>query len=134
MLNPFPDLLAFSLLAPFFLRVVLGISYARFGYLKLIRNRVPKTGFFEKDNLKPEIILVLAVGLFEAVGGVLLIVGLFTQIASLLLGIIVLGAIAVKLRNRAAPSNELGYHILLFVATFSLLFSGAGAFAIDLPL
>lgn len=134
MLNPFPDLLAFSLLAPFFLRIALGISYARFGYLKLIKNGVTKISFLKKDYLRPEILLVLVVGLLEAIGGVLLVIGLFTQITSLFLGMIVLGTVVIKLRNRTMLSNELGYHILLFVATFSLLFSGAGAFAIDLPL
>ncbi len=133
MLNPFPDLLALSLLAPFLLRIVLGISYARFGYLKLIKSGVTKISFFEKDYLKPEILFVPVVGLLEAIGGILLVIGLFTQVASLFLSIIVLGAIAVKLRGGATLSN-IGYHALLFVATFSLLFSGAGAFAIDLPL
>lgn len=134
MLNPFPDLLAFSLLAPFFLRIALGISYARFGYLKLIKSGLTKISFLKKDYLKPEILLVLIVGLLEAIGGVLLVIGLFTQIASLFLSVIVLGTAVIKLRNRTMLSNEIGYHILLFVATFSLLFSGAGAFAIDLPL
>lgn len=134
MLNPFPDLLAFSLLAPFFLRIALGISYARFGYLKLIKSGLIKISFLKKDYLKPEILFVLIVGFLEAIGGILLVIGLFTQIASLFLGMIVLGTAVIKLRNRTMLSNELGYHILLFVATFSLLFSGAGAFAIDLPL
>ncbi|MCR4306699.1 MAG: DoxX family protein [Candidatus Yonathbacteria bacterium] len=134
MLNPFPDLLAFSLLAPFFLRIVLGISYARFGYLKLIKSGLIKISFLKKDYLKPEILFVLVVGFLEAIGGILLVIGLFTQITSLFLSIIMLGVIVIKLRSGVAFSNELGYHILLFVATFSLLFSGAGAFAIDLPL
>lgn len=134
MLNPFPDLLAFSLLAPFFLRIVLGISYARFGYLKLIKSGLIKISFLKKDYLKPEILFVLVVGLLEAVGGVLLVLGMFTQIVSLVLGMLILGTIVIKLRNGAILSSELGYYVLLLVVTFSLLFSGAGAFAIDLPL
>ncbi|MCR4330564.1 MAG: DoxX family protein [Patescibacteria group bacterium] len=134
MLNPFPDLLVFALLAPFFLRIVLGISYARFGYLKLIRSGVTKIGFLKKDYFRTEILFILIVGLLETVGGILLIIGLFTQIVSLVLSMFILGTIVIKLRSGATLSSELGYHILLLVATFSLLFSGAGAFAIDLPL
>ena len=134
MLNPFPDLLTFSLLAPFFLRVMLGIFYLRFGYLKLTKDKEAKIRFFEDIRLKPGIAFVWVFGLLEALGGILLIAGLFTQIVSLVLGMVMLGAIIVKLRNKDALPNDPEFYILLFVATCSLLFSGAGAFAFDLPL
>jgi len=134
MLNQFPDLLVLGLLAPFFLRIVLGIFYLRFGYLKLIKDKEVEVRFFENIRLKPGIVFVWVFGLLEAVGGILLIAGLFTQIVSLILSVLILGVIIIKLRNKGAFPNDMKFYVLLFVTTFSLLFSGAGAFALDLPL
>jgi uncharacterized membrane protein YphA (DoxX/SURF4 family) len=106
MLNIFPDLLAWGLLAPFLLRVVLG-------------------GMFFFDGVRALRACMYPKGALQTTTGVLLVIGLFTQIAAL-------AALAFsvhtlwKRRSRTA--------LLACAISLSLLVSGAGAFAFDLPL
>jgi len=134
MINPFPELLAFGLLVPFIFRIILGILFVRFGYLKLTRDRNEKVLFFENTGLRPVKIFLYGSALFEIIGGIMFIVGIYTQIASIVLSIIMAGAVYIKMRNPSSLKNDLGYYILLFITTLSLLFLGAGLFAFDLPL
>lgn len=134
MLNPFPQFLAYSLLAPFLLRLVLGIIYIGFGYTKLTTERAIKSAFFENIHLRPGGIYVWVFGIIEIVGGAMLLTGFYTQIASLALAFIMLAVICIKILRPTTLQNVLTFYILIFAATLSLLFLGAGAFAFDLPL
>ncbi len=76
------------------------------------------------------------VGAFELLVGFFLIIGLFTQIAGLLLAIVTV-VIIVNFYRRGESSlmmHVLPYYILLFGVSVALLFLGPGAVAIDLPL
>lgn len=107
MLSVFPDLLFLSFVAPFVLRVVLGgILFTR--------------GVNLKGVSKP-------LALFHIVSGTLFIIGLFTQVVSLLLFIIV----GLHVLNRRAFDEKT---LLILAISLSLLFTGAGIWAIDLPL
>ncbi len=119
MLNTFPDLLAFSLLAPFLIRVSLGILFIIFGYYELKK----RSG-----------ILTSSVTYLKIIGGLMLIVGLLTQISSLVLAIITFINIIIGFRNKSYSKDKIFLFIFIFIATISLLLSGAGIFAIDLPL
>lgn len=133
MLNPFPDLLAFSFFAPLFLRATVGIIFMQFGFRKIARMK-HTAAFFERINVIPGWFFVWFFGLIEIIGGIMLFLGVFTQIAALVLAFIIIGAFFLKRKYPTALSHDKSYYILLAVTTFSLIFLGAGAFAIDLPL
>ncbi len=145
MLSVFPDLLAFGLLAPLLLRVALGLMFVRFGLHKLGRGRADKSAFFDSMGWKPGNYFAFGFGIIELATGVLLVVGLYTQIAALITIIILLGALIIKTSPLRRPAEEAGKHALgiesgkgflalLFIISLSLLVSGAGFFAFDLPL
>lgn len=134
MLNPFPHLLTYMLVAPFILRLVLGYAFLLFGYNKLTRNRREKTTFFEKLGLRPGKIYVLVFGVIECIAGLLLVAGFYTQIAALVSGLILLGTILIKWKKPTLLSGETILFVTLFAIALSLLFSGAGFWAFDVPL
>lgn len=134
MLSPFPVLLSFGLLAPFLIRVLLGIFFVQYGWFKIGKGCGEKIVFFEKAGLRPGNMFVWTFGAVEIVGGIMLILGFYTQVAAIILSLIAFGAVVIKFRKPTILTADMDFYILLFVATLSLLFSGAGAFAFDLPL
>jgi len=67
------------------LRAALGIIFFTHGYPKLIRANPDMQQFFLQHGLPPQFVYVA--GVLEAFGGVLLVLGLFTRPAALLLAI-----------------------------------------------
>jgi putative oxidoreductase len=134
MLNTFPTLLAFGLIAPFLLRVSVGLVMIEFGYSKITKQKQDKSSMFESLGMKPGIYYAYAFGLIEIAIGLALVVGIFTQIASLLSAIICTLAILVKRRNGENVKSSFGFLILCLVISLSLIFSGAGFLAFDIPL
>ena len=136
MLNPFPDLLILSLLAPTLLRVALGLLFLQSAWLHFwpeTRARIVSdlSGF--RLNVFGRNIVWYYVAA-EVIIGVMLIIGLYTQIAALLA---LIGAIKlIYFRNRFPSLSEkpVAYHLLVIAVSASLMLSGAGAIAIDLPL
>jgi putative oxidoreductase len=134
MLNPFPVLLSYSLLAPFILRVVAGLIFLDLGLLlfkgekqrwliSLTALRLPSP----KTTLK-------ILGVVEILGGLMLIVGFYTQVAALVLALLTFSEAYVEYKDPTVLKRSMVFYTILFAITLSLLFSGAGAFAIDLPL
>ena len=116
MLNTFPSLLAFTLVAPLILRVVAGILFLRSG----------------SERLKDNDILGRAWGILQSAGGILLILGLYTQVTSLVLIVIILTEklfMAEKPEKRRLDTST----ILLIAILISLLLTGAGYYGIDIP-
>ena len=134
MLNTFPSLLTFSLLAPLILRVVLGLIFINLGYIELTSEKKRWTAFFETIHLKPAKMFVILMGLFEIVGGFFLIAGFMTQIMALIFSIITFGEFYAEYRDETLLKRDLIFYLLIFTISISLLLSGAGLFAIDLPL
>lgn len=121
MLNPFPSLLAFSLLAPLLVRVTLGLTFVHLAYGVFLHH-------------KRMCRLLVSLGVLAALGGIALVIGLFTQIASLLAACISLVFFLFPKQVAAPFGVERRLSLILFVLSLSLLFSGAGLFAFDLPL
>jgi uncharacterized membrane protein YphA (DoxX/SURF4 family) len=134
MLNPFPELLAYSLFAPFILRLAAGFIFINLGHLKLASERSRWVLSFEGLRLKPALFFVKTVALLEFGGGILLVLGFYTQIAALILAIITFGELYIEYKEETLLKRNLAFYLLLFVISFSLLLSGAGKPAIDLPL
>lgn len=133
MLNPFPSLLILGILAPFIIRVSLGATLL---YIAVEHFRSKKD---IAEALSPlmgrssSFAWVLLCGI-EIVTGMLLVVGAWTQIASLVVVLLVLKTFLIKASlRRLSPLSRSAYVLMLMMA-LSLLLSGAGGFAFDLPL
>ena len=134
MLNTFPSLLTYSLMGPFLLRVVLGIILLDLGKLKLRDEKSRWIASFEALHLKPAKELVTLAGIIDIIGGLMLIAGFYTQIAALAFVILFGVEIYVEFKNSAILKRDMTFYILVLVIAFSLLLTGAGAFAFDIPL
>ena len=122
MLSLFPSLLTYQQFGPFIIRIILGITLAYFGYEK-----TRKKGGSSGSNS-------VLYGFVEMIIAIFLIIGLFTQLAALLNAIILVIKLCFKARDGKLLSDGINYYILLLVMAISLLFTGAGSFAFDLPL
>lgn len=119
MLNPFPSLLIYSTLAPFILRIVLGLIFLDLGASRL---RSRKLNFLS------------AIALLEVVGAFMLFIGLYTQIAALGFAILTGIELYIEWKDSKILKGDFVFYLLLFVISLSLLLTGAGAYAKDIPL
>lgn len=134
MLNPFPELLTYASLAPLILRLVLGLIFIDLGALKFRSERERWITTFNTLYLRPADLFVTLYGLLQLLGGALLIVGLWTQVAALVFAIFTGVELYIEWTAKEMLKRNLIFYLLLFVISLSLLFTGAGAFAFDIPL
>jgi len=134
MLNPFPDLLTYSLLAPFILRVVAGIIFVNLGFL-VFRNEKERwlASLSVLRVLNPKI-AVKILGVVEMAGGIMLLLGFYTQIAALILALLVFVESYIEYKDPAILKRSFVFYIMLLAIVLSLLLTGAGRPAFDLPL
>jgi putative oxidoreductase len=118
-------------LALLFLRVALGIIFIYHGYPKLFGHTRQTMDAFAHMGFSPY--LAYLAGVIEFFGGCLLIVGLFTRIA----GLLIAGEMAVALVQvhkiledpRAVPNYQ--FPLALATAAFALASLGAGLISFD---
>jgi len=137
MLNIFPDLLFLQLLAPFMLRVAMGVMLFWIGYSYIFRDRDAVVAQLSNKWPKSAVGFVWFGGIFDMVVGALLVAGLFTQAAAIAGALIAIDALFAKFIYRdldKVVKYSKMFYILVLIISLSLIFSGAGAFAIDLPL
>jgi uncharacterized membrane protein YphA (DoxX/SURF4 family) len=134
MLNIFPDALTYHQLAPLLLRVILGLLFVNLGYLELAKEAKRWERTFEVLRMAPARFWSKALGIVEVLGGLLLIVGLYTQGAALVLALISLAEAYVEQRTPEVIKRGLVFYILLSVISVSLILTGAGFLAFDIPL
>lgn len=115
------------------LRVALGVVLLAHGLLKIMVFTIPGTvGYFESLGL-PAVIAYLTI-FGEVVGGVALILGLFTRLTAALSVPILLGATWAHIGNGWLFSAEGGgweFPLLLVVLAISVAIKGSGAFGLD---
>jgi len=133
-LNVFPELLSFSFLAPMILRIVLGVITLNLGLLKWKTERERWNLFFKGFGATESGVFVTLFALIEIIGGVALILGLYTQMAALIFAVIGFVEIYAEYKESALVKRNITFYILLFAIALSLLFTGAGAYSLDLPL
>jgi uncharacterized membrane protein YphA (DoxX/SURF4 family) len=134
MLSIFPSLLIFGILAPFVLRVTVGAYFFYTGYKRLGRVDESVTKELEKRLGSLSKTVIIAMGVFETAIGLFLIAGFLTQIMAVLGMIYILKLLWFKNEFPSFIKRERIFYLILFVILLSLLFTGAGALAIDLPL
>lgn len=133
MLSVFPELFTYALVAPFILRITLG------GYFLLLGLRRHKEDAFTWNSLwnnKSIGSLPIAPALAKAqiIIGLFLIVGLYTQIATLVALVFIWLEWFKRYRTAKPNFQELWSTIFVTAISLSLLFIGAGFLAFDLPL
>lgn len=120
-----------SNLAPLFLRLAIGAVFVWHGWPKLMD--LDKTaGMMEKLDLPYPYLQAIAASLAEVGCGALLILGLFTRLATIPL-LVVMGVAIWKVHWGKYPLDQGGmeYPLVLAAGLFSLLTSGAGALSMD---
>lgn len=112
------------------LRWALGAIFIYHGARKLFGNPEPFLDFFSRLGF-PAYMAYVA-GVVELFGGALLVAGLFTRIAGLLLAVEMGVAIwKVHLNEGVLAIREYEYPLALAVAAFTLAAVGAGAVSLD---
>lgn len=131
----FPELFDYSFLAIGILRVVLGLIFLWFAYIKIFSARSEYLAFFEKTKMRPaKVFLNIIIGV-ELLIGASLVAGYYSQAAELAGGTLMALATLIKWhRPNLLPRNTAAFYLLLSIVSFTLLFVGPGAFAFDLPL
>jgi hypothetical protein len=128
LVTPFPFLLDFSFFAPLLLRLTLGIYMLSIG--ATVAKKIVDTGTMPQPKLTIGEIAYRAVFI---IAGVSLIIGLYLQVSALIVALLMLASIVDK-RARILPELYRGEYTLLLIIAFSLMVTGAGPFAFDLPL
>jgi putative oxidoreductase len=113
--------------APIPLRIITGIGFMIHGLPKL--QDIPNTqNSFMNMGLPPE--LAIIIGLLEFIGGLAILLGIFTRIAAGLLAINMIGAILlVKLSKGFIDGYELD--LLYLAIMISLILTGPGNLSIE---
>jgi putative oxidoreductase len=134
MLNPFPDLLTYSLLGPLILRLITGLIFIDLGVFAFKNERARWVASLSALKIPNPQLSVKILGIIEVVGGIMLIIGFYTQIAALILWLITFAESYIEYKSPEILKRDLIFYTMLFCILLSLLLTGAGAFAIDMPL
>ena len=133
MLNVFP-VLFLSLLAHAILRVCVGGILVYLGLRHITKERIGLHILFKEHWPNAATFLVWYFAIVELVAGMFLIVGAWTQIATLVTLFFSVKMLVLR-KYMAHPSIPPPlFYVLLLGASFSLFITGAGAFAFDLPI
>jgi putative oxidoreductase len=117
-------------LALLMLRLVAGGIFAYEGALKLfVWDRVSLAGYFGGLGFPMPEIVGMAIGVFEFVGGLLIVAGIFTRLLSLFAAIeMAVAAVVANLPSGITAATEVGF--LLFAIFLALFLVGAGKFSL----
>ena len=109
------------------LRIVLGLVFLANGFTKFQGGIGNTAGWFESIGIPG--FLAYAVGTIELVGGIALILGIGTRVVSLLLGIIMLGAIF-TVNLSAGFLNGYVFDLVLLVISAHMVLNGSRLFSL----
>ncbi len=132
--NLFPELFSFSLIAPVILRIVLGLIFLNLGSLKLGKERPGWIASLNLIGLRPAGFFTVLLGIVEIIGSLLLIAGAYTQASALILGVIALAELFIEYREESILKRDFVFYLLLATICASLLLTGAGLWAVDMPI
>ena len=124
LLATFPTLMSFSLFAPVFIRIFLGICFIITGS-NLLKTR--------RQTVLAKSTWIMA-GIVSLGTGCLLFVGAYTQIAALIGGLFAFVALLLKKEFPTIFSQTKVLYAAVICMCLSLLFSGAGFLGFDFPL
>lgn len=116
------------------MRVLLGLIFIDLGFLKFRSEKEAWLASLETLGLRPADLFLPIYALLQIAGGVLLLIGLWTQIAALVFVLSSGVELYIEWRAREILKRDVVFYLLVFVTSLSLLLTGAGAYAIDIPL
>lgn len=120
--------------APLILRVVVGITFVVAGWSKIQTGADGIAAFFASAGIPLASIMAPIVMWVEFLGGIALILGLWTHLVAKLLAVIMLVAtLMVHLKNGFAGPGGYQLTLTLFAALISIMITGPGKFAVSLP-
>lgn len=131
MLNPFPELFTYSLLAPFILRLVVGLIFIDLGVLAFRNEKERWVASLSTLKVPKPKLAVKIFGSIEVIGGLMLLVGFYTQIGALILALLTFAESYIEYKQPEVLKRNFVFYVMLLAIVLSLLFSGAGKFAID---
>lgn len=120
--------------APFLLRVVLGGLLVAHGRRKIGTGFAEFAKWLESLKFKPGTFWASIVVVVECVGGLFLVVGLFTHIVAVAVAIeFLIIFVRLRLMMEAPVADSKGWErdLLFFAIAVSLLFTGPGAHSLD---
>lgn len=117
----------FKVLSLFLLRVVVGVVFIAHGWAK-ISNMEGTIGFFASLGLAS--VLAYVVAYVEFLGGLAVLLGVYSRWASYALALVMVGAIyTVKFQSGFMGGYELD--LVLFASALVIAFSGAGPYSLS---
>lgn len=117
--------------APLVLRIVVGVSFAAHGWMKL-QNVAGTAGFFGNIGIPLPLVMAWFVTLAEFLGGIALVLGLGVRYIGATLAIIMsVAVLKVHLKNGLLGQGGYELALLLMAASLSLALSGAGPISLD---
>lgn len=119
-LSLFPTLLSWGRLAPLLLRLSLGAVLVFWAYRTFKNSAAPA-----KDK---------AIGIIEFISGILLVIGLWTQAAALVAIVDLAIRLFERITKKAFLTDGVNYYLILLAIAISLILTGPGLGAFDLPL
>jgi putative oxidoreductase len=134
----FPELAEQSEWGLLALRIAVGAVFIVHGWPKITGAR-GMAAAMGGGEAKPAMVGVFTVqGVVELGGGVLLILGVLTQLVALAFGIIMIGAIALKVTQwktgfMAQQTTGWEFDLVLLASSILLFLTGPGSIAIDWP-
>jgi uncharacterized membrane protein YphA (DoxX/SURF4 family) len=135
MLNIFPEFLNYNLAAPVIIRLGLGLLLIGFSYREFTRDKEKLVAFFRYLHFTSTQSFAWLFAAIEILIGVLLIVGFGTQLIALIAMAIILVEWFKNYRaNKLETKKLFWFYIVILLSCFSLLLTGAGFLALDLPL
>ena len=121
--------------APVFLRIAIGIIFIVHGYPKLFKDSKGTSKFLKGLGFKPAKFWAFVLGCIEFFGGLAVLVGLFTRIASGLLGIVMVTALyyhTVVWKKKFYKGYE--FDFLILFALIALFLLGSGNLSLDMTI
>ena len=140
MLSLIPQLLDFQFYGPFILRLALGVIFLAHGWPKLKGDKSQFGEWLESMGFRPGKFWAWLVSCVEFFGGILFVVGLFTQFISAILVMQFLVIIFWVRRGQPfmakaeTPGMSREFDFLILAVLLALLVLGPGAWAVDYPL
>jgi uncharacterized membrane protein YphA (DoxX/SURF4 family) len=134
MLNLFPELSFLSLITPTLVRVTVGVFFITLGYSKFTHDKYALIDYIDSLKIKNARNFVQILGITEIALGILLFIGMFTQISAIIGSIIMLVSLFIANKTPGFKAKTQTEYLFAFVMTFTLIITGAGFLAIDLPL
>lgn len=119
--------------APFVLRVVTGAVFAMHGYQKFTGGVDKTAGFLDSLGFPAATVFAVILIAAELLGGIALILGLFTRPVAKILAIVAVVALFTVHVSKGFFIAKGGYEFILLIlaATVSILITGPGKFALD---